>query len=147
MGHFLAIFGQFRWKERYLSKTSLLPIFGMNRCNSKTERYCQNYKILFLWTALIWLRWLVMITDDCWWPPMAIDDYWWLLTDDRGLFYFQKNSFFIIHWYQQMSFFYKSVIFSFFRSTRTSWNTSVRPCVRVLLIYGLIGWRWSSNEL
>ena len=48
MGHFLAIFGQFRWKERYLSKTSFLPFFCIDKCNSKTECYCQNSKILFL---------------------------------------------------------------------------------------------------
>ena len=48
MGHFLVIFGQYRWKERYLSKTSFLPIFCLDKCNSKTECYCQNSKILFL---------------------------------------------------------------------------------------------------
>ena len=52
-GHFLAISGQFRWKERYLSKTSFLPIFCLDKCNSKTECYCQNSKISFLWTALM----------------------------------------------------------------------------------------------
>ena len=45
--------GQFQGKERYLNKTSFVPSLSYDICHTKSEGYCQNSKICFLWTALV----------------------------------------------------------------------------------------------
>ena len=47
---------QFQWKERYLNKTCFLPILSNDISNTKSEGYCQNSKISFLWTALVHMQ-------------------------------------------------------------------------------------------
>ena len=44
---------QFQWKESYLSKTSFVTFFCIDIWHTKSECYCQNSKIYFLWTALV----------------------------------------------------------------------------------------------
>ena len=44
---------QFQWKESYLSKTSFVTFFCIDIWHTKSECYCQNSKICFLWTALM----------------------------------------------------------------------------------------------
>ena len=62
---------QFQRKESYLSKTSFVTFFCIDIWHTKSECYCQNSKICFLWTALmrihagtwptlIWTIWILL---------------------------------------------------------------------------------------
>ena len=51
---------QFQRKESYLSKTSFVTFFCIDIWHTKSECYCQNSKICFLWTALIYMHALSM---------------------------------------------------------------------------------------
>ena len=55
--------GQFQGKERYLNKTSFVPSLSYDICHTKSEGYCQNSKICFLWTALMYTYVYVVVVN------------------------------------------------------------------------------------
>ena len=46
--------GQFQWKEQYLNKISFVTYLSYDIWHTKSECYCPNSKICFLWTALMY---------------------------------------------------------------------------------------------